>query len=188
MPHFGEARGLAHYLYEVPPFCAQVWQREVQGVQVIGTIGRVFIQAIMVKTPMTVSGIVVQHGAVAGGNFRVALYGPDTKTPPAAAATPLLAESASTACNGINRSQHVPFTVGNIQLQPGMYWIAIQADNITDDYTWINRNVYEITGDHFDHMRYFANAGGYGAFQDPVPATTTVDRGFGTWLRVVSIP
>jgi len=180
-----EAVAVQPYRHSLLPQLGIEWfgRYQVGSASIIGA-GDVHICAIQVPFTVTVSGIMVIHGGVAGGNLRVGLYENGAGDQPDGAT--LLAESASTACNGIDRGQLVPFT-SPVQIVGGLYWLANQADNTNDTYANITRNANEIAGDLFDRSR-FDDRPAYGAFDNPMAATSSTATDFMKWLNVTSIP
>jgi len=97
----------------------------------------------------------------------------------------LLAESASEAQPGTNRIQW--FTVPAVQLDAGLYFSGIQADDIAA--TFYRQVRYDswnpLAGLTYPSMYYDH---GYGPFTNPCPATTLSPRFYFAYLWVISIP
>ena len=153
--------------------------REAAGV---GTIGRVFLFPIEVPVDLTIDRITVAYRATVAGNVRVGIYAdaPAGDTPLAGV---LQVESASVAKIGANR--HHDIVVANTYLAKGLYWKAVQSDEVTT--TFVEHAQYgtvPITRQPY----YYDRVAGYGAFTDPCPAITAVGFSPIGYLRVYSIP
>jgi hypothetical protein len=89
--------------------------------------GTVMFSPVEVSHSTTAYGIVVFHGAVAGGNLYVALYDDLNYAP-----NNRIAVSASVAASGVTQMQYIPFTVP-LNLVAGLYWCALEPD-VDDEY------------------------------------------------------
>jgi len=131
------------------------------------TTGYVWYSPIQVPRTVTVDGIIVYHDAIAAGNLYIALYDHLGYLP-----NNRLAVSASTACNGPNRSQFVPFA-NPLRITPNVYFAAIESDNNLDSYVSALLHVaFCIPADVGHGLKWFyQNLGAY--LIPPVTATPT---------------
>jgi len=127
---------------------------------------RVYLVPIEVEARCTVDAIMIYlwQGTVAG-NLRVGIY-KDGTTPDLPDGGALVVESASVAKAGTWRKQLV--TIADTVLEPGLYWLAFQSDEATSIVS-SERAIFGVDPQH----RYYDRGGGYGAFTNPCPATTS---------------
>lgn len=150
--------------------------------------GRVYYTPFQVRHVLTVDGIIVIHGGTAGGRLYVALYDVDPTVPPQPRNR--LAVSADTAASGTNRRQYVAFTAP-IQLQPGIYFGALEIDNNADTYMNVYPGVQAFIDGPINGLTFFIeDLGAYGippAVATPVVIANT-NHATRMRLRVSSIP
>lgn len=155
--------------------------------QAFGTTGRVRLSPIHVRKRVTIDMLGYVIGDAANGNVRIGLYRrgiigwpdlPDTGA--------LVVETGSLAQPGTNRVHWA--TVPDTQLAPGLYYPAVQCDDVNGTFHWFSRtqswhhnilgNV--LIGHYYDHP--------YGAFTNPCPATIQSSYAPVFLLRVMSVP
>lgn len=143
-------------------------------------VGRVFLVPLQIRSTVTVDriGFLID---VQAGNVRVAIYNDSGDTPAGAA---LVVESASVALGDVSNKQEV--NIANTRLIPGLYWLAIQGDDIAGGV--MRSHVAFGRGGTLQTYR-FDNFGGYGAFENP-QATALVQYNAPNimFVRVASVP
>lgn len=127
--------------------------------------GRVVVCAFKVEYGLTVSGVQFINVATVAGNITVGIYGP-LVTEDICDGSPLIASSTSTAAAGANQSQYIAFS-SNVYLQPGRYYVAIEASDATHTFGRVTINNL-IAG----YAGSYDRGGGYGALTNPCPAVT----------------
>jgi hypothetical protein len=154
----------------------------------IRATGRVYYAPFQVRHTITVDGLIFVHGNVAGGRLYATLYDSD----PTVAPQPRnrIAVSADTVASGTNRRQYVAFTAP-IQLQPGIYFAALETNNANDNYTQVYDTMAQFTAGPVNGLTYFYEDLGPYAIP-PAVATplviTAVGQATRTRMRVASIP
>jgi hypothetical protein len=151
------------------------------------TANRVYYCPLQVPHQLTIDGIIVVHGAVAGGNYYIGLYDSLNYAP-----NNRLAVSLSTLCSGTFRKQYTALTVASIQVAAGLYFIALEADNANDLFLEGSglSSVFAPAGIGNGLNYYYEDLGGFLA--PPAAATpiqgTNFLYGFKMFARVSSIP
>lgn len=139
--------------------------------------GRVFMHPLEVPFTMTADRIGYRIASTCAGNIRVGIYADNGDTPVGAV---LIVQSASVAKPGINQYHEV--TIPDTQLRPGLYWLAIQSDEVTTevDMSWFaGSSGITLRAGFYDHA--------YGAFTSPCPALF-YSQTVSLYLRVKSMP
>jgi len=142
---------------------------------------RVYLIPLEVPVTLTTDAIWVAYLDPSVGNCRAAIYADNGETPVGGA---LIVESASVAKGGIWSSQDI--TIADIELNPGLYWLAYQSDeNTTIVY---GHNTAMINNLRISSYRY--DLGAYGAFTDPCPAVTVEHATpyLRLWVKSISAP
>jgi hypothetical protein len=166
-------------------YIESLWFTTCEVTQTLDT-NRIYYSPIEIPFTLTIDRLGCTHGGVAAGNFYLALYDSLNEAP-----VNRIGVSASTLSAGTQQKQQVPLTVGNLQLTPGLYFLALESDNNTDTFAaycaeWWRFPVNVNNGPSW----YQQNLGGYvvpPAVATPV-FTTLYQKMFGLWVRVVSIP
>jgi hypothetical protein len=134
---------------------------------------------------LTIDRIGVVHGGTAGGNFYVAIYDSLNEAP-----VNRLAVSASTPCNAANTKQQVAIVPATLRLIPGLYYLALEADNAGDDYEAYSDQYRRPADINNGPSWYEQNLGGY--VVPPaiaIPAfVSNYAKIFFQWVRVLGIP
>ncbi len=149
-------------------------------------IGLVYYSPIVIERTVTVDRIGIVTGPGATGNFYLAIYDSVGELP-----VNRIGVTASTA-HVVNQKFQVPLTVATLRLTPGYYHLAVEADNITDQFT--NQNLYPLgmypPGVADGPWWLVEDLGVY--LIPPVVATPVLpvlpQRGIFMWLRAVSFP
>jgi len=143
------------------------------------TANRVYLMPIEVPVRMSVDAILVFYKGTVAGNIRAAIYKDNGEIPSGGA---LVVESASVAKSGTWRKQEI--SIAETQLEPGLYWLAIQSDESTT----IVCNESNAFVRYGTLRSYVYDLGAYGAFTDPCPAVSDASQqNPALWLRVSSI-
>ncbi|HEV2412550.1 MAG TPA: glycosyl hydrolase family 28-related protein [Candidatus Saccharimonadales bacterium] len=98
-----------------------------------GAVNTAYLVAVTVPAPVTLTGVRVRFASGGAGHYDVGIYksdgtngGPKTLLAHAAATATSLATSSSTLTPA--------FTSGNINIDKGVYWLALWIDNTTDTF------------------------------------------------------
>jgi len=142
---------------------------------------------IEIPRTLTIDNIGVIHGSPAAGNFYVAIYDSVNEAP-----VNRLGVSASTPCAGAVQKELVALTVATLTLTPGYYFLALEADNATDQYHTINCDTVGRLPANVNNGPLWQKEV-LGAYVIPPAVATPVaqdayNRNFYMFIRVASIP
>ena len=151
----------------------------------IALAGRIYYCLLEIPFKLTIDGIGCLHSGVAAGNLFLAIYDSVDEAP-----KNRLGVTVDTPASGINQKQLIALSGGNLQLNPGLYFLALHVDNNTDTY-WSNVESWNIINpSNINHGPSLYNQDQtYGA--PPVTATPLQDgseRPYCLFVRVTSVP
>lgn len=146
----------------------------------VATIARVYLVPYQARVTQTVEAIGWCSGAVAAGNYITGIYEDNGDTPVGGA---VIVESPSAAVPGAN--QLVESTILATQIDPALYWLAVEFDDNTNTARRIDGSVKQ--GGTLE-THFYLRAMGYGALTDPCPATTTQQHNPWQYLLIASVP
>ena len=143
-----------------------VFWPEQGGAETLNVAGKVFT----IPVNVTFHSIVNKIGfyvAVQAGNLRVGIYRDNGDTPAGGA---LVVESGSVACGAAGPQE---IAIAATRLIPGLYWVVIQSDTTTAQ---VFRGSGWLYAGSTLNGKTWANAGGYGAFENPQVSAVTANQ------------
>jgi hypothetical protein len=162
-----------------------LWSKGFETAQALNT-NNIYYSPIEIPYTLTIDRLGLTHGGVAAGQFYMAIYDSLNEAP-----VNRIGVSASTVCAGINQKEQVPLTIGNLQLTPGCYFLAVESNNNTDTFLAYNADWWRFPANvNHGPSWYQENLGGY-IVPPAVAIPVFVDlyeRMFIMWVRVASIP
>ncbi len=156
------------------------------GIQTTSTLtlasaGRVYCKAWIPEKDMTISGIAILVATQAAGH-RVGIY---SNTAGTGAPSGLLAESIAISCGPTTAVQEIAISP-NVSVRGGtLYWLAVQSSGTT---SVLQRGPAQLTVGGVYGGWYFANTGGFGAFEATRTSVLTSSTAPTLIPTIVSVP
>ncbi len=145
--------------------------------------GDVYLRPFQIPFTMTLSAAMFWCQVSAPGNVIQGIYADNGDTPQGGA---VLAETLSTALVAL-RVNEVAY-VAAARLTPGLYWTALESDNVTNSLGRINP--LTLLEDDAVLLHYsYSRVAGYGALTDPCPVVASYNAApYMQQMRVSSVP